>query len=110
MLFRRTCSAGDWQRNGRRRVLIEAPEAWSWAPRLEEAGYEVALCCGPEPRQWCPLLVDGLCPTSAEAHVILSDLPANQLYARATLRQPESPTPTVVPPPATLDDLLARLG
>jgi hypothetical protein len=74
-IWSKTCLAPEWQWSGRRRVLIESPDAWTVAPDLEAAGYEVVACRGPGPGERCPLLHDGHCATASAADVIVSDLP-----------------------------------
>ena len=50
---------GPWRWQGGPRVLIEDPDLDSglttaWA--LRQAGYTVAICRGPEPDEFCPLV------------------------------------------------------
>ena len=72
---RKVCQPGEWSFSGRRRVLVEGPDAWAWEAPLAEAGYEVIACRGPNPEEQRPLLVFGACATAAAAHEIASDVP-----------------------------------
>jgi hypothetical protein len=66
---------GPWQWPGRPRVLIEDPDldaglAAAWA--LRKAGYTVAICRGPEPDEYCPLVGPGDCTLVVGADVVVS--------------------------------------
>jgi hypothetical protein len=66
---------GAWQWPGRPRVLIEDPDLESglstaWA--LRQAGYTVAICRGPEPDEYCPLVGSDDCALVVGADVVIS--------------------------------------
>lgn len=67
-----------WEaRTGRRRVLIEHPDA-ATRQRLETAlrdrGYDTLACPGPGQRDGCPLLGQTICPAVAQADVVVTGL------------------------------------
>jgi hypothetical protein len=71
------CEPDAWaSATGRKRVLVEGPDSWALAEELESAGYEVAICHGPEGNERCPLLVSNQCAAAAGADAIVSALPA----------------------------------
>lgn len=69
---------GDWpEREGRKRVLVENPDAsqlWAYAEILREAGYDVATCAGehPDGKDRCPLIETGRCGLVEGADVVVS--------------------------------------
>jgi hypothetical protein len=72
----------EWpEQSGRPRVLIENPDGadlWAHADVLREAGYDVAVCGGPDAktedheRTLCPLITNGRCPLVEGADVVVS--------------------------------------
>ena len=119
-------SGGD----GRTKLLIEDPDAWAYAEHFEGAGFDVALCAGPQAEgdqcSRCPLVESGQCAAVDEADVILSSLPGEvgkpivHALAERSRRIPtvlHVPAPqaaeyhelfedaTLVPVPASLDEL-----
>jgi hypothetical protein len=74
MLRHEICEPDDWSGTGRRRVLVEGPDAWARRPALVAAGYEVVTCCGPSVYEQCPLLLQGTCATAASADEIVCEL------------------------------------
>jgi hypothetical protein len=68
------CEPEEWAWTGRRRVLVESPDAWAIRPKLAAAGYEVATCRGPTPYDVCPLLLHGSCATASAAHAIVCEV------------------------------------
>jgi two-component SAPR family response regulator len=122
--------------SGAPRVLIEDHDgAYSWARarQLREAGFEVAVCEGPDPAQAvdCTLLRDGRCDLAAQADVILCDITARHggFEVLAALQDLAGDTPilrecshrerardaghldgvTVVPLPATRSKLVSTI-
>jgi CheY-like chemotaxis protein len=92
------------ERAGRARVLIEDSDGGTSAAArqiLQKAGYDVAVCCGPEylSDRRCPLVADGTCAAAAGADVILCSLrlgmPENAAVVRA-LRAQHPSTPIVI--------------
>ncbi len=72
---RKRMEPGLWQWPGRPRILIEDPDleaglATAWA--LRRAGYTVAICRGPEPDAYCPLVGTDDCALVVGADVIVS--------------------------------------
>ena len=115
---------------GRPKLLIEDPDAWAYAEHFEGAGFDVALCAGPQPVgdqcARCPLVWEGHCTAVDSADVVLSSLPGDvgkpvvHALAERSRRLPtvlHVPAPqadayrelfedaTVVPVPATFAEL-----
>ena len=66
---------GIWQWPDRPRVLIEDPDLESGlttAQALRRAGYTVAICRGPEPDEYCPLVGPFDCALVAGADIVVS--------------------------------------
>jgi CheY-like chemotaxis protein len=94
---------------GRPRVLIEHPDAAERSVlehRLEEAGFSVASCGGPDATEGraCPLAVDGACVLVAHADVIVHGLPIGHQENREVLRllrarYPDTPLVVEMPRP-----------
>jgi hypothetical protein len=66
---------GLWNWPGRPRILIENPDlesglAAAWA--LRRAGYTVAICRGPEPDEYCPLVGADDCALVIGADVVVA--------------------------------------
>jgi hypothetical protein len=61
----------------RRRVLVEIPGGrWGHAPEVEDAGYDVLSCPGPDRRRDpCPALTGQPCPLAAAADAIVVAMP-----------------------------------
>lgn len=94
---------GEWPgRQGRTRVLVEeADPALGWAVQklLQNEGYDVAVCGGPEALGRCFLVEDGRCPLAEGADVILNSLSLSQPDGRevvAALRARLPGTPIIV--------------
>lgn len=72
---------GEWsERTDRPRVLIENPDQadlWAHSGILRDAGYDVAVCTGPDEAS-CPLLVHGHCSLVEGADVIVSSTDLSQ--------------------------------
>ena len=104
-MSRRSWKAGNWGhgRSGRARVLVEnadGAEQWACEGILGRAGYEVAVCGGPDAHGApCPLVERGECDLAAGADVIVNGFrlaePRNQDVIRA-LRAHRPGTPLVV--------------
>ena len=78
--------------DGRRRVLVENPDAATravMAQLLEGAGYAVETCAGPEAHEpaRCPVLSGEVCPLAARADVIVSGLGLTRPTTRDVLRR-----------------------
>jgi hypothetical protein len=74
---RKRIEPGPWKWQGGPRVLIEDPDldsglATAWA--LRQAGYTVAICRGPEPDEFCPLVGADDCALVVGAEVIVCGL------------------------------------
>lgn len=72
---KRRLEPGLWDWPGRPRVLVEDPDlesglAAAWA--LRQAGYTVAICRGPEPDEYCPLVGTDDCVLVLGADVVVS--------------------------------------
>jgi hypothetical protein len=71
-------------------VLVEDPDGavqWACARNLTAAGYDVAVCAGPQGmgRKRCPAVTTGSCSLAAEADVIYSSLRWSDPGSRAVL-------------------------
>ena len=73
---------------------------------METKGYDVSVCGGPEmlPRQRCPLVHDGFCPTAEQADVIVTSLPLDDPRNAEVLRSyrttyPDTPIVVEIPKP-----------
>ena len=85
---------------GRPRLLIEDPNAalaGSEFRLFEEAGFEVALCAGPDADHPCPLVEHGVCDLARDADVVLVGLmePEDQTEVAAAIRHHVPDTPVV---------------
>lgn len=104
-MSRTSWNPGSWpdRRFGRARVLIEESDGagqWATANHLQAAGYEVAVCDGPDGHDAaCPLAARGECALADGADVIVNSFrlaePANQDVIRA-LRGHVPTTPVLV--------------
>ena len=95
------------QLTGQRRLLVESPNPIMGVAdfnAFQEAGFEVAVCGGPEPDgNPCPLTEDEECPFALVADVVLYGLDAgsgNGHGVIAALRRHHPGTPVVVAYPA----------
>jgi hypothetical protein len=103
---------GVWQWPGRPRVLIEDPDLESslsaaWAVR--QAGYTVAICRGPEPDEYCPLVGADDCALVAGADVIVSGV-GPEIEAAVRQRHPGKPVLQRSPPADLVAAIRAALG
>lgn len=105
---RRKRAPGEWpERQGRARVLVEeADPASGWAVQklLQNEGYDVAVCGGPEILGRCFLVEDGRCPLAEGADVVLNSLSLSQPDRREVVealraRLPGTPVIVGVPQP-----------
>jgi hypothetical protein len=84
---------------GKPRVLVEDASdlaAVSDHSMLREAGFEVAVCSGPDGSAGCPLVEGGRCELAESADVVLFGLDVDDVAGRAVLhahlrRRPELP-------------------
>ena len=99
---------GEWpERQARARVLVEeADPASGWAVQklLQNEGYDVAVCGGPEVLGRCFLVEDDRCPLAEGADVILNSLSLSQPDRREVVealraRLPGTPVIVGVPQP-----------
>ena len=99
---------GIWQWPERPRVLIEDPDLESGlaaASALRQAGYTVAICRGPEPDEYCPLVGADDCALVIGADVVISGVgPEVEQAVRA--RHPGKP----VLSPSAPETLVAAVG
>jgi hypothetical protein len=91
---------GLWQWPGRPRVLIEDPDLESglksaWA--LRQAGYTVAICRGPEPDEYCPLVGPDDCALVVGADVVVSGV-GPEIEEAVKRRHPDKPVLAPVEP------------
>jgi hypothetical protein len=91
---------GVWHWPGRPRVLIEDPDlesslASAWA--LRRAGYTVAICRGPEPDEYCPLVGPHDCALVTGADVVIAGL-GPEIDAAVRERHPDKPVVQPAPP------------
>ena len=100
----------------RPKLLIEDPDAWAYAEHFEGAGFEVALCAGPQPGvpdcSRCPLVWNGQCSAVETADVVLSALPGDvgmPIVEAMAERARRVPTVLHVPAPRA-DDYRQLLG
>lgn len=86
----RTSRYWTWPRHPHRpRLLVEdASGAMREAEfrSFEAAGFEVALCTGPDAERACPLVEHGECKLAEEADVVLFGLGATDEHGREVLR------------------------
>jgi hypothetical protein len=107
---RKRMEPGLWQWPGRPRILIEDPDleaglATAWA--LRRAGYTVAICRGPEPDSYCPLVGTDDCALVVGADVIISGV-GREVEDAVRRRHPGKPV--VQPaPPAELVETVDRI-
>jgi hypothetical protein len=87
---------------GKPRVLVEdfsGTAAVSDHSLFREAGFEVAVCSGPDESDPCPLTLGGRCELAESADVVLFALDADDPGGRAVLRahlRPPTPRSVVV--------------
>ncbi len=106
-MSRKTIDPGIWKWSERPRVLIEDPDldsglALAWA--LRRAGYAVAICRGPEPDEYCPLVGPGECTLVVGADVVVSGV-GPEIEEAVRLRHPG----TAVVPPQSPDTIVAAV-
>jgi hypothetical protein len=109
---RKRIEPGIWQWPGRPRVLIEDPDlesslASAWA--LRRAGYTVAICRGPEPDEYCPLVGPDDCGLVAEADVVVAGL-GPEIEAAVRRRHPGKPVVQPSAPNELVAAVRAALG
>lgn len=99
---------GEWpERQGRARVLVEEADpasGWVVEKLLQNEGYDVAVCGGPEILGRCFLVTDGRCPLAEGADVVLNSLSLSQPDRREVVealraRLPDTPVIVGVPLP-----------
>ena len=98
---------GVWRVSDRPRALIEDADfgfALSTATTLRRAGYAVAICRGPEPDEYCPLVGAHECALVAGADVVVSGL-GDEIEAAVRRRHPSIP----VVQPADSETLVASV-
>ena len=101
-----TIETGEWpQREGRRRALVENPDAaqlWAYAEVLREAGYEVATCAGehPDGGARCPLIETGHCGLVEGADVVVSTCSVHRGDRLLAVLGSKGSTPVVFEAPA----------
>lgn len=89
----------EWpDRRGEARVLVENPdgaEQWALQSLLAAAGYDVAVCAGPNAARKvrCPLVEGDRCALAEGADVVLSSLPLSQQASRAVIRSLRAQVP-----------------
>ena len=103
---------GIWHWPGRPRVLIEDPDlesslASAWA--LRQAGYTVAICRGPEPDEYCPLLGPHDCALVAGADVVVAGV-GPEIEAAVRKRHPSKPVVSLSSPDELVTGVRAALG
>ncbi len=87
--------AATWPRriedgNPRPRVLLEArdpAEALSYWRLLDQHGYDMSWCQGPDESSSCVLVTDGQCPLVDEADFVLTTLQPADVYAEPVLER-----------------------
>jgi hypothetical protein len=105
---RKRIQPGIWQWPSGPRVLIEDPDLESgletaWA--LRQAGYTVAICRGPEPDEYCPLVGADDCGLVTGADVIVSGV-GPEVEEAVRRRHPGKP----VLAPASPDELVTAVA
>jgi hypothetical protein len=91
---------GIWRFNDRPRALIEDADfgsALATASVLRRAGYAVAICRGPEPDEYCPLVGAHDCELVAGADVVVCSL-GEEIEEAVQRRHPSTPVVTSVDP------------
>jgi hypothetical protein len=91
---------GFWRFDDRPRALIEDADlgsALATASALRRAGYAVAICRGPEPDEYCPLVGAYDCALVAGADVVVSSL-GEEIEEAVQRRHPSTPLVTSVDP------------
>jgi hypothetical protein len=84
---------GPWPWPERPRVLVEDPDldqglATAWT--LRQAGYTVAICRGPEPDEYCPLVGADDCALVIGADVIVCGI-GPEIEEAVRKRHPDKP-------------------
>jgi len=92
-MARRSWNAGNWQpgESRRTRVLVEKTdpaEQWACEAILTRAGYEVAVCRGPDAHNGapCPLVERGECNLVMEADVVFNGFALSEPCNRDVIR------------------------
>ncbi len=109
---RKRIEPGIWHWPGRPRVLIEDPDlesslASAWA--LRRAGYTVAICRGPEPDEYCPLVGPHDCALVAGADLIVSGV-GQEITEAVRRRHPGKPVLQPSAPETLVAAVDAALG
>ena len=93
-MYQRTSSSGTTGRNalrwpvGKPRVLVEDPSelaAMSDHSVFLQAGFDVAVCSGPDGSTACPLVAEGTCALAESADVVLFGLDVDDAAGRDVL-------------------------
>ena len=107
----RSAAQPDWGERGERpRVVVENPDfgiGFAVERVLENAGYEVAVCGGPDnlARHECPLVFTGACSLVSGADVVVHSLNPDRSEHAEVLRalrakHPDTPIVVEVPGPS----------
>jgi hypothetical protein len=115
VLFAARGATPSWNPTEHPKVLVEARAArWDAIDALDQAGYDVLLCPGPDARsRGCPLLAEGRCPLADGADAIVVALPdpsdREALLAAHRAAHPDVPVEVLEPgQPWRSDDDLER--
>lgn len=77
---------------------------------FRDAGFDVAVCHGPDADHACPATSGGRCDLVDDADVVLNALrdPDDQCIVIAAVRESDPTVPIVVTPPTGFDDQLSE--